>query len=115
MTDEYILACQGLLLLSHFSHIRLFAAPWTVARQAPLSMGLPRQEYWRGLPLPSSGHLPNSGTEPVSPVVAGGFFTTEPLRRSLYSLSKFQLYNVVLSAKVTMLYIRSSDLIHLYS
>ena len=103
-----------LLLLSH-SHIRLFAIPWAVACQAPLSMGFPRQEYWSGLPLPSSGDLPNSGIKPVSPVVAGRFFTPEPLGKSLYSLSKFQLYNVVLSAIVTMLHIRSSDLIHLYS
>ena len=40
-----------------------FAAPWTVACQAPLSVGLPRQEYWSGLPFPSPGHLPHPGTE----------------------------------------------------
>ena len=55
-----------------------FATPWTVPCQAPLSMGFPRQEYWRGLPFPSPGHLPGPGTEPVSPELAGGFFTTEP-------------------------------------
>ena len=43
-----------LCLLSHFSHVRLFASPWTVACQAPLSMGLSRQEHWNGLPFPSS-------------------------------------------------------------
>ena len=42
-----------LLLLSHFSRVRLCATPWTVAYQAPLSMGFARQEYWSGLPLPS--------------------------------------------------------------
>ena len=42
-----------LLLLSHFSHVRLFATPWTAAPQAPPSMGLSRQEYWSGVPLPS--------------------------------------------------------------
>ena len=41
-----------LLLLSHFSCVQLFATPWTVAHQAPLSMGLSRQEYWSGLPFP---------------------------------------------------------------
>ena len=41
-----------LLLLSHFSHLRLSATPWTVAYQAPLSMGFARQEYWSGVPLP---------------------------------------------------------------
>ena len=44
-----------------------FAAPWTVARQASLSMGFPRQEYWGGLPFPSLGDLPNPGIKPVSP------------------------------------------------
>ena len=41
-------------------------------------MGFPRQEYWNGLPFPSPGDLPNPGNEPLSPVLAGGFFTTEP-------------------------------------
>ena len=53
--------------------------PWTVACQAPLSMGFSRQEeYWSGLPFPSPGDLPDPGTEPASPVLAGRFFTTEP-------------------------------------
>ena len=52
--------------------------PWTVAHQAPLSMGFLRQEYWSGLPFPSSGDLPNPGIEPISPALAGTFFTTEP-------------------------------------
>ena len=43
------------------------ATPWTVARQAPLSMGFSRQEYWNGLPFPSPEHLPNPGIEPGSP------------------------------------------------
>ena len=54
-------------------------SPWTVACQAPLSMGFLRQEYWSGLPLPSPGELHNPGMEPTSPVLAGRFFTTEPL------------------------------------
>ena len=54
-----------------------FATPWTVACQAPLSMGFPRQEYSSGLPFPSSGDLPDPGTEPTSPASAGGFFTAE--------------------------------------
>ena len=44
-----------------------FATPWTVAHQAPLSMGFPRQEYWSGLPFPFPGDLPNPGIEPESP------------------------------------------------
>ena len=51
--------------------------PWTVAYQAPLSMGFPNQEYWSGLPFPSSVDLPNPGTEPTSPALGDGFFTTE--------------------------------------
>ena len=53
--------------------------PWTVARQAPLFMGFPRQEYWRGLPFPSPGYLPDPGMELAFPSLAGGFFTSEPL------------------------------------
>ena len=51
---------------------------WTIACQAPLSMGFPRQEYWSLLPFPSPRDLPDPGIEPASPELAGGFFTTEP-------------------------------------
>ena len=57
-----------LLLLSCFSCVQLFATPWTVTYQAPLSMEFPRQEYWIGLPFPTSGDLPNPGIETKSPV-----------------------------------------------
>ena len=52
--------------------------PWTIACQAPPSMGFSRQNYWSGLPFPSSGDLPDPGIKPTSPALAGGFFTTEP-------------------------------------
>ena len=58
---------------------RLFATPWTVACQGPLSMGLSRQTYWSRLPCPPPGDLPDPGTEPTSltsPLLAGGFFST---------------------------------------
>ena len=55
-----------------------FATPWTVAYQSPLSMGFSRQDYWSELPFPSPGDLPNPGMEPASPILADGFFTTEP-------------------------------------
>ena len=61
------------------SHVHLFATPWTVARQAPLSMGFSREEYWSGLPCPPPGDLPDPGIEPkslMSPPLAGGFLTT---------------------------------------
>ena len=50
---------------------------WTVAHQASLSVGFPRQEYWSSLPFPSPGNLPNSGIKPTSPALAGGFFIAE--------------------------------------
>ena len=67
------------VMLSHFSCVQLFATLWTVACQAPLSVGFCRQEYGRGLPCPPPGDLPNPGIEtvsPMSPALAGGFFTT---------------------------------------
>ena len=63
----------------------LTAIPWTVAHQAPLSMGFSRQEYWSGLPFPSPGDLPNPGIKPVSPASAEGFFTPEsPEKPSIF-------------------------------
>ena len=67
---------------SRFSRVRLYVTPWTVARQAPLSLGFFRQEYWSGLPFPSAGFLPNPGIEPTSPALAGGFFTTSATREA---------------------------------
>ena len=60
------------------SYIRLFATPWTVALQAPLSVGFSRQEYWSGLPCPPPGDLPAPGIKHMSHVscTAGGFFIT---------------------------------------
>ena len=59
------------------SCVRLFATPWTIARQAPLTMGFSRQEYWSGLPFSPPGDLPDPRIEPVSlmsPALAGAFF-----------------------------------------
>ena len=67
-----------LLLFSHSVESDSFAAPRTVAHQAPLSTGFPRQEYWSELPFPSPGDLPDAGIGPGSPAVAGRFSTTEP-------------------------------------
>ena len=60
------------------SRVQLFATPWTVARQAPLSMGFSRQEYWSGLPFPSPGDLPNPGIEPESPALQVDALSSEP-------------------------------------
>ena len=64
------------------SRVQLFATPWTVARQAPLSMGFPRQGYWSGLPFPDPGDLSNPGIKLASLALAGRFFTTEPRGKS---------------------------------
>ena len=58
-------------MLSRFSHVQLFATPCTVARQAPLSMGVTRQEDWSGLPCPPPEDLPDSGMESVHPAASG--------------------------------------------
>ena len=66
-------------MLNRFSRARLCATPWTVTRQASLSMGFSRQEYWSGLSCPPPGDLPDPGIEPMSltsPALAGMFFTT---------------------------------------
>ena len=66
-------------MISRFICVPLFVIPWIVARQVPLSKGFSRQEYWSGLPFPSSGDLPDARIEPMSlasPALAGRFFTT---------------------------------------
>ena len=67
--------CSSLCLL-HL--VQLFVTPWIVTHHAPLSMGFSRPEYWSGLPFLPLGDLPHSGIEPLSPALAGRFFTTEP-------------------------------------
>ena len=69
------------------SHVRLFATPWTVACQAPLSMGFSKQEYWSGLPFPSPADLPDPGTEPRSPALQADALPSEP-RGLLYKTSQ---------------------------
>ena len=85
-------------MLSCFSCVQLCVTPWTVAHQAPLSMGFSRQECWSGFPMPPPGALPDPGMEPtslMSPVLADGFFTTsatwEALANSI-SVPFFWLY-----------------------
>ena len=66
-------------MLSHFSHVQPFMTPWTIAYQAPVSMGFSRQEYWSGFPCLPPGDLPDLGVEPTSlttTALAGRVFTT---------------------------------------
>ena len=71
------------------SHVQLFATPWAVACQAPLSIGFPRQEHCSELPFPPPGNLPDPGTEPMSlmsPALAGGFLPLAPPGKPLIYL-----------------------------
>ena len=67
-----------------------FATPWTVACQAPLSMGFSRQKYWSGLPFPSPADLPDPGTELQVSCIAGRFFTTSATRELNYTSIKIE-------------------------
>ena len=73
------------------SCVQLFETPWTVAQQAPQSMGFSRQEYWSGLPSPSPGNLPDLGIELVSPVLARGFFTAETPGKPYCDMATYNL------------------------
>ena len=83
LNDQYLVsAC----VLSHFSRVELFATPWTIAGQPPLSMGFSKQEYWSELPCTLPGDLPDPGIEPaslMSPALADKFFTTAAAAKSL--------------------------------
>ena len=80
------MSLMGYVYAKLLSRVQLYATPWTVAFQAPLSMGLSRQEYWSGLPCPPPGDLPNPGIERVSlisPALTGGLYET--LRKPTFS------------------------------
>ena len=68
--------------MKSLSRVQLFETPWTVAYQAPPSMGFSRQEYCSGLPFPSPGDLPNPGIEPWSPALETDTLTSEPPGKS---------------------------------
>ena len=78
---------QCLHVLSHFSHVWLFATLWPVAHRASLSMGFSRQEYWRGLSFPPLGDLPNPGVKAMSAGMscfASRFFTFSKRKICMY-------------------------------
>ena len=82
-------------MLSCFSHVQLFVTPWTVAHQAPLSVGFSRQEHWSGLPCPPPGDLPNLRIEPASafPALQVGFFIVY-LQEQIKSILKNPIMNL---------------------
>ena len=83
-THTYVHAC------CHFSCVWLCVTPWTVARQAPLTLGFSRQEYWSGLPCPPPGDLPNPGFEPRSPELQADSLSSEPSRKPKYECTLFK-------------------------
>ena len=87
-------------MLNHFSRIQLFVTLWTGARQALLSVGFCRQEYWSGLPCPLTGDLPDPGIEPVSPALASGFFTTSTTWEAQYYTRYYYPYSQVRNTKI---------------
>ena len=70
---------SNVVYVQSFSCVQFFATTWTVAHQAPLSMGFSRQEYWSGLPFPSLGDLPKPGIKPRSPALQADALTSGPL------------------------------------
>ena len=76
-------------MLGHFSHVQLFGTLWNIVLLAPTSIGFSRQEYWRGMPCPPPGNLPNPGiklTPLTSPALAGRFLTTSATYKARNSL-----------------------------
>ena len=92
--------------VNSLSHVRLFAALWTVAHQAPPSMGFSRHKYWSRLPFPSPGDFPDPGIEPRSPALQADTLTSEPPGkpqwRSLTIIKKKKLS--ILSARLWAVY-----------
>ena len=73
--------------MKSLSHVQLLATLWTVAHLALCPWGFSKQEYWRGLPFPPPGDLPDPGIKPtslMSPALAGGFFRFSPPGKPLY-------------------------------
>ena len=89
LSGYYLYICVCVCICSVMSDS---ATSWTAAHEAPVSMGFPRQEYWSGLPFPTSGELPHPGIEPESLAsleLAGGFFTTAPPGKPIYIYTFF--------------------------
>ena len=74
---------------------------WTVAHQAPPSMGFSRQEYWSGLPFPSPGDLPDPGMEPRSPALQADALTSEPAGKlSMYISKNYSVFKNIMNIKL---------------
>ena len=78
------------------NHVRLFVTPWTVAYQAPPSMGFSRQEYWSGLPFPFPGDLPDPGIKPGSPALKADSLPSEPPGKFHFNTLPFLIIQLIL-------------------
>ena len=83
--------------------IYIFAASWTVTRQAPLFMRFPRQEYYSGLPFPTPGDLPDPRIEPMSPAFSGRFFTNSATQEAQFLMDKPFYFEDIMCAKFLQL------------
>ena len=109
-----VIKWECVCLLSQFSHVWVFMTLWTIALQAPLSMGFSRWEYWNGLWCPPPGDLPHPGIEPVSlmsPALAGGLFTSsttwETQNNSRCHNTKWTIQNTYFIPSVNFEYVES--------
>ena len=103
----------SLCMLSLFNCVQLSSTPWTVDCQAPLSMGLSRQEYWSELPFPSLGDLSDPGIKtvsPASPALAGWFFTTTAPGKYYCTKVSIQLKNKQTNKKISYSWKKNSSL-----
>ena len=100
------------MVIESFGLVQLSVTPWTVARQASLSMEFSRREYWSGLPFPSPGNLPHPGIEPESPALQADSLSSEPSGNFQwkYDNSDFKSY-----LKLTLIVDNISALLHLSS
>ena len=83
---------RQIVKVKSLSRVQFFAKPWTVAYQAPPSMGFSRQEYWSGIPYPSPGDLPNPGIAPRSPALQEDSLLSEPPGKPLHLLDILERY-----------------------
>ena len=88
--------------MKSLSRVQLFVTPWTVAHQAPPSLGFSRQEYWSGLPFPSPGDLSDPGIKPRSPALQADALTSEPPGKPYKLL--YLLYMKKLSLNINLVF-----------
>ena len=112
---ERLLGVKKWSEVKSLSRVRLFATPWTVAYQAPLSMGFSRQQYWSGSPFPSPGYLPDPGIKSRSPALQTDALPSEPSGKSWEWKGEMQRNMKEIVGVMEMLYILTVKVIQLMS